>query len=227
MAPPSMPAAFLPASASALGAVAIMSAYVFAVARGDQQFGLHNLPDITHCVLKQPERGLFLTLFMPACFLQAGSWLVGSWGHSRKAATIGVIACFLLVVGEAALDAKPNWTIHTIGASGFFLLSMVAQVMRATVYARPRDASKRLIASVNVCLLVIDGVLALLKAPAWANNLMEWTLSFTIIAYHATFAADLKGARVVLVLPEPSAIAPKDEGLLPTAKQPLPVLCQR
>ena len=70
-------------------------------------------------------------------------------------------------------------------------------------------------------------MLALLKAPAWANNLMEWTLSFTIIAYHATFAADLKGARVVLVLPEPSAIAPKDEGLLPTAKQPLPVLCQR
>ena len=34
-------------------------------------------------------------------------------------------------MGEAALDPHPNWTIHTIGATGFFLLSGVAQVMRA------------------------------------------------------------------------------------------------
>jgi len=213
----SVPAAVFPASAAALGAIAILSAYVFAVARGDQIVGLKNLPDITHCVMKQPERGLFLTLFMPACVLQAGSWLVGSWNQSRGAAIVGACACFLLVVGEAALDAKPNWTVHTVGASGFFLLSMVAQVMRATVAARPRDFSKRVIASINVGLLVLDGVLALRKAPAWASNLIEWTLSFTIIAFHATFVADLRGARVALLLPAPATVAvmtTNTEGLL-------------
>ena len=216
----SMPAAALPASAALLGTVAIVSAYVFAVLRGDQKPGLTNLPDITHCVLKQPERGLFLTLFMPACVIQAGSWLVGSWNQSPKAAIFGAAACFLLVVGEAALDAKPNWTVHTVGASGFFLLSMVAQVMRATASARPNDRGKRLIASINVCLLVLDGILALFKAPAWSANLIEWTLSFLVVAYHVTFAADLKGARLALLLPEPSAtVAPKAEGLLPVKPQ--------
>ena len=53
-----------------------------------------------------------------------------------------------------------------------------------------RDTGKRAIASVNVGLVALDGVLALLKAPAWTANLIEWTLSFTVVAYHATFAAD-------------------------------------
>mmetsp|Transcript_44562 Transcript_44562/g.147727 ORF Transcript_44562/g.147727 Transcript_44562/m.147727 type:complete len:223 (+) Transcript_44562:157-825(+) len=211
----SMPAAALPAGAAVLGTVAIVSAYLFAVLRGDQKSGLTNLPDITHCVLKQPERGLFLTLFMPACVLQAGSWLVGSWSQSPKAAIFGCSACLLLVVGEAALDAKPNWTVHTIGATGFFLLSMVAQVMRASVNPRPHDTGKRAIASVNVGLVALDGVLALLKAPAWTANLIEWTLSFTVVVYHATFAADLKGARVALLLPDPAAVAPRAEAMLP------------
>ena len=87
---------------------------------------------------------------------------------------------------------------------------MVAQVMRASVNPRPHDTGKRAIASVNV-----DGVLALLKAPAWTANLIEWTLSFTVVVYHATFAADLKGARVALLLPDPAAVAPRAEAMLP------------
>jgi len=216
----SVPAALFPASAVVLSTIAIVSAYVFAVVRGDQKIGLVNLPDITHCVMKQPERGLFLTLFMPACTLQAASWLL-QWNSSRSAAIVGAAASLLLLVGEAALDAKPNWTVHTVGASGFFILSMAAQVMRATVAVRPRDFGQRLVATINVCLIVLDGVLALLKAPAWASNLTEWALSFTVVAFHATLAADLRGARVALLLPAPAAVAvmaPNAEGLL-CAKQ--------
>jgi hypothetical protein len=114
--PMSFAASFLPVSSVALGSVAILSAYVYAVLHGDVQPGLTNLPDITHCVLKMPERGLFLFLFMPACSLQAGSWLVGS-GDSSTVATLGVTACLLLILGEAMLDAHPNWTLRERSAA--------------------------------------------------------------------------------------------------------------
>ena len=81
-----------------------------------------------------------------------------------------------------------------------------------------RDTGKRAIASVNVGLVALDGVLALLKAPAWTANLIEWTLSFTVVAYHATFAADLKGARVALLLPDPAR--PKAQSTSRTSENP-------
>lgn len=69
-------------------------------------------------------------------------------------------------------------------------LFRITRQKRASVNPRPHDTGKRAIASVNVGLVALDGVLALLKAPAWTANLIEWTLSFTVVAYHATFAAD-------------------------------------
>jgi hypothetical protein len=83
---------------------------------------------------------------------------------------------------------------------------MVAQNMRAWGNAGETAAQlrpKRWIALINTGLLLVDGVLALLKAPAWSCNLIEWLLSFTVIAFHITFAYDLKGARVAL-LPAPT-----------------------
>ena len=48
------------------------------------------------------------------------------------------------------------------------------------------------------CLLLTP--LALAKAPAWMPNLCEWTLALTVLLYHCTFAYDLRGARVALLL---------------------------
>ena len=120
-APMKLPAAILPAAASVLGVVAIASAYVFAVVRGDQPFGLHNLPDITHCVLKQPERGLFLTLFMPACMMMAASWMLGA-PHSRTAWITGVSGSFLLVVARpVAGTTQVKVTVHATFPHGSWL----------------------------------------------------------------------------------------------------------
>ena len=208
---PSISASILSSGAATLGGIAIVASYVMAVVRGDQPFGITHLPDITHCVLKQPERGLFLTLFMPACMLQAGSWMVGAAGtpHAKTTATWGVVSCALLILGEAVLDAHPNWTIHTIGASGFFLAAMVAQVMRSRAGApneEPRSLrAKRIIAGANVSIVLLDGVLALLKAPIWMANLCEWTLAVTVLLFHCTFAYDLHGATISLVMPTPPA----------------------
>ena len=110
-----------------------------------------------------------------------------------------------LVMGEAALDAHPNWTIHTIGATGFFLLSMAAQVLRALKPAQGESSrsllAKRVIAAVNVAILLIDGVLGLLKQPAWTSNLCEWTLAVTVVAFHAVVAYDMSGAQIELNMP--------------------------
>ena len=95
-------------------------------------------------------------------------------------------------------------------ASGFFLASMVAQVMRSLHGAEgehPKSLlAKRIVAGVNVGILLLDGVLALLKAPAWSANLCEWTLALTVLLYHCTFAYDLSGARIALMLPAPTTL---------------------
>lgn len=143
--------------------------------------------------------------------LMGGSWFVGSAAQSKTAMYLGVAACFLLIVGEAALDAHPNWTVHTIGATGFFLLSMAAQCVRA-FGAHGETASalrpKRFIAALNVALLALDGVLALLKAPGWTANLLEWLLSLSVVAFHLTFAYDTRGKRLQMVDATRSAPAP-------------------
>ena len=199
-APPSMAAWIIPTTATALGCLALVLAYVQAIHRGDQQPGLINLPDITHCVLKQPERGLFLTLFMPACMCMAGSWAMGA-AKSPTAWKLGLVACALLIMGEAMLDEHPNWTLHTIGASGFFLFSMIAECLRAWQSGGEKPGSltaKKVISVFNVAVILVDLVLALLKQPSWTQNLCEWTAAFTVIAYHATFAYDLTAARITL-----------------------------
>ena len=199
---PSMNAGIIPFCACVLGLLALVLAYWQATSRGDEPTGLKNLPDITHCVLKQPERGVFLSLFMPACMLMAGSWGMGA-ATTKWAWKLGLMACALLIVGEAMLDEHPNWTVHTIGATGFFLFSMAAQCMRAWSPAGELPASlaaKRVIAIFNLAVLVLDGVLAALKQPSWESNLCEWTLAFSVIAYHATFAVDLANARITLIM---------------------------
>eukprot|EP00658_Telonema_sp_P-2_P083371 TRINITY_DN9005_c0_g7_i1.p1 TRINITY_DN9005_c0_g7~~TRINITY_DN9005_c0_g7_i1.p1 ORF type:complete len:231 (-),score=42.01 TRINITY_DN9005_c0_g7_i1:103-795(-) len=205
-----MRAGIIPTASVCLGALALTLAYLQATLRGDQPRGLTHLPDITHCVLKQPERGVFLTLFMPACMGMAASWLMGATS-CKYAWRLGLAACFLLVMSEAMLDAHPNWTLHTIGATGFFLLTMVAQCLRAWHPAGEGQWSltaKRVIAVFNVCVLLLDGALSLLKQPAWTSNLCEWTLAFTVVAYHATFAHDLRHARLNLVPPTSSEASP-------------------
>jgi hypothetical protein len=220
--PPSLNAAYLPATAVGLGIAALACAYAMATHDGTQPTGITNLPDITHCVLKMPERGVFLFLFMPACALMAMSWWMTAAGNGA-CGTVGVIACVLLIMGEAALDAHPNWTIHTIGATGFFLLSGVAQVMRAISGPGDEPASlraKRIIAAIFVLLLVADGALALVKAPSWSTNLIEWTLAVDVVFFHATIAYDLRGSRLQLLAPQTSRVTPNEALLASDAKLP-------
>ncbi len=78
---------------------------------------------------------------------------------------------------------------------------MVAQCIRAWHPAGEDSKSltaKRVIAVFNLVVLAGDGALSLLKQPSWTTNLCEWTLALTVVAYHITFAYDLKKARLFL-----------------------------
>jgi hypothetical protein len=208
----SIPAAAIPILASTLGVISITVPYIVAVTRGDKQWGLYNLPDITHCVLDMPERGIFYVLFMPAISFQAMSWVL-MWHVTRVASALGVVAAWLLILGESMLDPHPNFTVHIIGASGFFLVSMVAAVLRA--YGGRHETSrslrsKRVLASLNVGLVIADTAFGGVNAPGWADHLMEWMLAWTSLLYVASFASDLRGYRIKLLPPAPTGT----EGLL-------------
>jgi hypothetical protein len=132
------PAATVPVAAVGLAVAAISLSYLVARAHDHVPGGLKDLPDITHCAMHQPERAVFIGLFMPSCMLMIFSWLLalaafesraapaggGGGGSSgcgavrtvRVAVVVGIIACGLLIMGEAVLDPEPNWTIHVLGA---------------------------------------------------------------------------------------------------------------
>lgn len=220
MPPLSIPAAAFPIVSTTLSFTAIAVAYVQSLALGTVQPGLYNLPDITHCALTQPARGVFLTLFMPAVLCQAFSWLLGAWDATRAGALIGFAGCFLLVEGEAQLDEKHtmNWKAHLTGATGFFVFALVAMLLRAR--GGPAETAralrpKRLIAGFNLAVFAFDFVLtSYTHAPGWTKHLCEWLLACSVGLYQLTFVPDLKGARVVLKRPGVSA---GDEALLPAA----------
>ena len=90
---------------------------------------------------------------------------------------------------------------QTIGATGFFVFSLVAEIMDAWAPSPIATGftAKKAIAAANV--IVLDAGLGIFKAPAWTTNACEWTLAFIVIAFHAALAADLsaKGARLTLV----------------------------
>jgi hypothetical protein len=49
----------------------------------------------------------------------------------------------------------------------------------------------------------------LLGASGWAKHhnthLLEWILAFTVMGFHLSIAADLRGAKLTMVLPPPVA----------------------
>lgn len=124
----SPPAASIPLAAVGLAFAAICGCYIVARAHDHVPAGLKDLPDITHCAMQQPERAVFLGLFMPSCMLMALSWLLavaafeararpGNKGVTtvRAGGAIGVLACGLIIMGESVLDPAPDWTIHVLG----------------------------------------------------------------------------------------------------------------
>ena len=112
-----IPAAAVPYAACALGLAALVLGYAVALHHGDIPSGITNLPDITHCVLTLPARGIFLGLFMPAISLMAVSWIAGPAVNAATSAVpkttyVGLVACALLLMGEAVLDQHPMWTVR-------------------------------------------------------------------------------------------------------------------
>ena len=107
----------MPYAACALGLAALVLGYAVALHHGDIPSGITNLPDITHCVLTLPARGIFLGLFMPAISLMAVSWIAGPAVNAATSAVpkttyVGLVACALLLMGEAVLDQHPMWTVR-------------------------------------------------------------------------------------------------------------------
>ena len=220
-----VPAALVPLAAVGLSFFVIITCYFIAVAHGHVAPGLSNLPDITHCVLHLPARAVFLGLFIPAILLMALSWLLAAsvlapagpaLSLGWVAAGLGVCGCGLLLMGESVLDPEPNWTVHVLGASGFFLITMIAEALFAVAAGRvpaaggrlsPRSIfAKRAVAGFNVFLVLLDVVLG---ASGWAKHhnthLLEWILAFTVMGFHLSIAADLRGAKLTMVLPPPVA----------------------
>eukprot|EP00297_Palpitomonas_bilix_P006583 CAMPEP_0113884722 /NCGR_PEP_ID=MMETSP0780_2-20120614/10453_1 /TAXON_ID=652834 /ORGANISM="Palpitomonas bilix" /LENGTH=408 /DNA_ID=CAMNT_0000872449 /DNA_START=48 /DNA_END=1274 /DNA_ORIENTATION=- /assembly_acc=CAM_ASM_000599 len=202
-------------------------------------------PDITHCARYAPERYFFRAVMIPCCIGIAVVWMlvhdfsansrnlwlsgkglprqsVRGCGQRRTwAMWLGVVGAVCLIIASSVLesDGSTLWVIHTVGASSFFALNLIGQLLTTIDFSKMHKdgcpgvgkasvRAKIAITSVQLSLAALDGLLAAVGAPSAWGNLMEWLLTFSIIAYNITYKLDFEQklyADITLDVPSPSS----------------------
>lgn len=170
---------------------------------------------ITATGIPDPQSFFFRGGLISACVLFVFWWYcMKSWLMElapekpiltvRWMTTIGVISSVCLIVATAVLRPDKSelpWTVHTVGAALFFLISLLIQT-RVTFYLRQLQAQginigtsltfkMRLIAGQWFFLLVMI-VLQLTDSDDDPKNVVEWWMALLIGLYYLSSAQDWK-----------------------------------
>ena len=126
---------------------------------------------------------------------------------------IGQIAAGMLYLGTTVMEEPSDtiWSVHIICASGFFLLSFVANCLFTwSMWNRPKIIQPKSIRFKTVCialefLLILANILvALMQRASKAENssgtgqqfpggpLIEWLLTFSQLTFNFSFVVDLR-----------------------------------
>jgi hypothetical protein len=131
--------AVIPFLAALVAIVNILISYHIAVNQGNADPFPYT--DITHTMIHWPEYlfgriGLItssllmvFTWYIVAWFLQTQASIVNAKGNNvtvngKSIISTGTFACFMLCISTATMSdgGDMNWTLHSIGATGFFIL---------------------------------------------------------------------------------------------------------
>ncbi len=217
-----IPADALARLTALLPAVLFPCTYLIAAANGHVDWcvpPLQGCTDITHTGLKFPESHLFRVAMPFVCGLLALIWLAayqwvqgvgGATGsRERRFRNLGVIAAVALLVGEMVLQGKETlWSLHSIGATLFFVLTYAAIVihhrcMTALASGNPRAVSENSLLAKRIIVRFLTSMLIaviVIKAARWreGGRIIQWLSTYGILAYIYTFSLDWRGYRLRL-----------------------------
>lgn len=214
----------LPIIASALAVATIVTCYVLATSAGHTPAFPNT--DITHCALKAPERYIFRIGMIPTCVILATVWYFIFWWVTgiencsqlsalkakRGCCTtlegasfrLGVVGSLCLLVASSVLESHNTvWSVHVAGATSFFILTILAQVLVTVklchlnreipgVCAYSSLAAKIIICTLAVLLLIADLAFGIFKLPSSYSNAAEWILVLFILSFNFTLYDDWK-----------------------------------
>ena len=122
---------------------------------------------------------------------------------------ISIFACLMLCVSTATISdgGDMNWTLHTIGATSFFIFTLYIIVVAAKIY-RELYTIKAFIPAwsyqvkrfTNEVVLFFIAVMLLSSAEVIdVGSLVEWGLAFFIMGFFLSMAADFKDVSIMLI----------------------------
>lgn len=116
------------------------------------------------------------------------------------------VAAFLLCVSTATISdgGDINWTLHSIGATGFFLIMVVVLLISYRNYINIFNANPSFITKISFYIktflaftFIIEIVIYVITKtkphvfPDWSGNALEWALVVSVISYIGTFSLDI------------------------------------
>lgn len=219
-----------PIFAGALATVTIALCYFISVNNGTT--GAWPKTDITHSARYPPAEYIFrIGIPVAMVILQQVWWVMWSWIHAESVRLgvstgtenaffiLGVVGANLLIVASVLIQpGDMDWTLHTIGATGFFLCTFLAQLMATFKLKHLRKHDNTVTTDMSMRLkkhsvgyiffvLLIDGLSGLGYFPFWPylGNILEYTLTLLVLIWFISCSLDFKDRLVLnLVLKAPA-----------------------
>jgi hypothetical protein len=122
---------------------------------------------------------------------------------------LSIASCIALCVSTATISdgGDMNWTVHTIGATSFFILALYMVIVASKIY-RELYAVKHFIsywsyqikrfANLIVGFFLTVQLLMMAKVMDW-GNIVEWGAAFYIMFFFLTLYWDFKDLDIMMI----------------------------
>ena len=225
----------LPLMAGGTALVTILTCYTISSLLGHTPIWL---PDITHASRGSPERYIFRLGMSISCFLFVIIWFcVRGWANqvcgdtkihflsasNQKLSFIGAGGSMLLLLGSMCIEPGTlmPWTIHTIGASGFFacqiysIICCTKNIGNAVSEAEkkgsfPSGVSPGAFRVKKACIyafysiLVYTVICRLFVNSKALGALAEWMATATVMVWVVSLSYDFEASKMYCGVMEPN-----------------------
>jgi c-di-AMP phosphodiesterase-like protein len=127
----------------------------------------------------------------------------------KKFGVLSIVSCIALCVSTATISdgGDMNWTVHTIGATSFFIFALYMVLVASKIY-RELYAQKHFISSWSyqikkysneiVGFFLLIELLMGLKLMDW-GSFVEWAAAFYIMIFFLTLYWDFKDMDIMMI----------------------------
>lgn len=122
---------------------------------------------------------------------------------------LSILSCVFLCLSTSTISdgGDMNWTAHTIGATGFFIVAILLLTKSSKIYRKLWNAKRHFCPSWSYQIkkysnFILGSVLVLQFSDMLKlvdiGSFVEWYATFYLLAFFLTLFWDLKGMEIVL-----------------------------